>query len=177
MKCEIFIYVVHFVHFDWARSHVLCWKEAEHHSDATVEDPGTLAVGCFWLTYLHPHHQTCGPSDIVLLLVNSVVHRWFIEMWYTSWMAQIHHFRSLKSWYICWYRYRELSKSCKFETALDPRYLIQFRNLFLQGNAEKSRIIMVGDTLKKASNSAGGGFIDIEDFGNTEYGILIFPFS
>ncbi|XXG83929.1 hypothetical protein AAC387_Pa10g1567 [Persea americana] len=36
------------------------------------------------------------------------------------------------------------------------------------GNAEKSRIIMVGDTLKKASNSAGGGFIDIEDFGNTE---------
>lgn len=34
---------------------------------------------------------------------------------------------------------------------------------------------MVGDTLKKAGNSSGGGFIDIEDFGNTEYGILIFP--
>ncbi|KAG9449955.1 hypothetical protein H6P81_009920 [Aristolochia fimbriata] len=35
------------------------------------------------------------------------------------------------------------------------------------GNAEKSRIIMVGDTLKKASMS-GGGFIDIEDFGDTQ---------
>lgn len=34
---------------------------------------------------------------------------------------------------------------------------------------------MVGDTLKKAGNSSGGGFIDIEDFGNTEYGILILP--
>lgn len=36
------------------------------------------------------------------------------------------------------------------------------------GNAEKSRIIMVGDTLKKASNSSGGGFVDIEDFGDTQ---------
>ncbi|XP_068636610.1 phosphoglucan phosphatase LSF1, chloroplastic-like [Aristolochia californica] len=35
------------------------------------------------------------------------------------------------------------------------------------GNAEKSRIIMVGDRLKKASMS-GGGFIDIEDFGDTQ---------
>ncbi|XP_075085808.1 phosphoglucan phosphatase LSF1, chloroplastic isoform X1 [Nicotiana tabacum] len=37
------------------------------------------------------------------------------------------------------------------------------------GNAEKSRIIMVGDTLKKASDSSGGGLIEIKDFGDTEY--------
>lgn len=39
------------------------------------------------------------------------------------------------------------------------------------GNAEKSRIIMVGDTLKKASessSSSGGGLIEIKDFGDTE---------
>ncbi|KAM3394784.1 phosphoglucan phosphatase LSF1, chloroplastic isoform X1 [Capsicum galapagoense] len=36
------------------------------------------------------------------------------------------------------------------------------------GNAEKSRIIMVGDTLKKASDSSGGGLIEIKDFGDTE---------
>ncbi|KAG5570906.1 hypothetical protein H5410_060672 [Solanum commersonii] len=37
------------------------------------------------------------------------------------------------------------------------------------GNAEKSRIIMVGDTLKKASDSSTGGLIEINDFGDTEY--------
>ncbi|CAN4115609.1 unnamed protein product [Withania somnifera] len=37
------------------------------------------------------------------------------------------------------------------------------------GNAEKSRIIMVGDTLKKASDASGGGLIEIKDFGDTEY--------
>lgn len=36
------------------------------------------------------------------------------------------------------------------------------------GNAEKSRIIMVGDTLKKASDSSGRGLIEIKDFGDTE---------
>ncbi|CAN4115610.1 unnamed protein product [Withania somnifera] len=36
------------------------------------------------------------------------------------------------------------------------------------GNAEKSRIIMVGDTLKKASDASGGGLIEIKDFGDTE---------
>jgi hypothetical protein len=39
----------------------------------------------------------------------------------------------------------------------------------VQGNAEKSRIIMVGDTLKKA----GGGeqsLVTIKDLGDTEYG-------
>ncbi|KAH7845876.1 hypothetical protein Vadar_006923 [Vaccinium darrowii] len=36
------------------------------------------------------------------------------------------------------------------------------------GNAEKARIIMVGDTLKKASESSGGKLTEIEDFGDTE---------
>ncbi|GFQ08751.1 phosphoglucan phosphatase lsf1 chloroplastic [Phtheirospermum japonicum] len=36
------------------------------------------------------------------------------------------------------------------------------------GNAEKSRIIMVGDTLKKASESSGGRLIEMRDFGDTE---------
>ena len=46
-----------------------------------------------------------------------------------------------------------------------------------QGNAEKSRIIMVGDTLKKASesssSSSGGGLIEIKDFGDTEYDYVL----
>ncbi|XP_059645293.1 phosphoglucan phosphatase LSF1, chloroplastic [Cornus florida] len=36
------------------------------------------------------------------------------------------------------------------------------------GNAEKSRIIMVGDTLKKASETSGGRLIEINDFSDTE---------
>lgn len=32
---------------------------------------------------------------------------------------------------------------------------------------------MVGDTLKKASNFSDSGFIDIEDFGDTEYEIML----
>ncbi|XP_038702732.1 phosphoglucan phosphatase LSF1, chloroplastic-like isoform X2 [Tripterygium wilfordii] len=36
------------------------------------------------------------------------------------------------------------------------------------GNAEKSRIIMVGDTLKKASESSGGGLLEIKDFGDAQ---------
>ncbi|OMO69645.1 hypothetical protein COLO4_28986 [Corchorus olitorius] len=35
-------------------------------------------------------------------------------------------------------------------------------------NAEKSRIIMVGDTLKKASNSSGGRLIEIKNFGDAQ---------
>ncbi|VVA96062.1 unnamed protein product [Arabis nemorensis] len=35
-------------------------------------------------------------------------------------------------------------------------------------NAEKARIIMVGDTLKKASDSSGGSLVEIKDFGDTE---------
>ena len=48
----------------------------------------------------------------------------------------------------------------------------------MQGNAEKSRIIMVGDTLKKASESSEGKLIEITGFGDTEYGMhfLIFFF-
>ncbi|WRX21713.1 Dual specificity phosphatase [Theobroma cacao] len=35
-------------------------------------------------------------------------------------------------------------------------------------NAEKSRIIMVGDTLKKTSDSSGGRFIEIKNFGDAQ---------
>ncbi|XP_010550123.1 PREDICTED: phosphoglucan phosphatase LSF1, chloroplastic isoform X2 [Tarenaya hassleriana] len=35
-------------------------------------------------------------------------------------------------------------------------------------NAEKSRIIMVGDTLKKAGDSSSGSLIEIKDFGDTK---------
>lgn len=36
------------------------------------------------------------------------------------------------------------------------------------GNAEKSRIVMVGDTLKKTSDSSGGHFIEIKDIGDAQ---------
>lgn len=36
-------------------------------------------------------------------------------------------------------------------------------------NAEKARIIMVGDTLKKASDSSGGTLVEIKDFGDTNF--------
>ncbi|XP_056169918.1 phosphoglucan phosphatase LSF1, chloroplastic isoform X1 [Syzygium oleosum] len=36
------------------------------------------------------------------------------------------------------------------------------------GNAEKSRIIMVGDTLKKSSDPSGGKLVEIKDFGDAE---------
>lgn len=36
------------------------------------------------------------------------------------------------------------------------------------GNAEKSRIVMVGDTLKKASDSSGDQFIEIKDIGDAQ---------
>lgn len=42
--------------------------------------------------------------------------------------------------------------------------------LLLQGNAEKSRIIMVGDTLKKAGTDHNEGLVSIKDLGDTEYG-------
>lgn len=35
-------------------------------------------------------------------------------------------------------------------------------------NAERSRIVMVGDTLKKASDSSGGRFTEIKDFGDAQ---------
>uniref|UniRef100_M8B1T3 AMP-activated protein kinase glycogen-binding domain-containing protein n=1 Tax=Aegilops tauschii TaxID=37682 RepID=M8B1T3_AEGTA len=39
-----------------------------------------------------------------------------------------------------------------------------------RGNAEKSRIIMVGDTLKKAGTDHNEGLVRIKDLGDTEYG-------
>ncbi|KAH6781323.1 hypothetical protein C2S51_006616 [Perilla frutescens var. frutescens] len=45
---------------------------------------------------------------------------------------------------------------------------INLRKCLIQGNAEKSRIIMVGDTLKKASGSSGEKLVEIKDFGDTE---------
>jgi len=35
---------------------------------------------------------------------------------------------------------------------------------------------MVGDTLKKASDSSGGQFIEIKDLGDAQYRFLTFPF-
>ncbi|XP_058088999.1 phosphoglucan phosphatase LSF1, chloroplastic isoform X2 [Magnolia sinica] len=54
----------------------------------------------------------------------------------------------------------------RFALSVDGKIFVH--SLKKGGNAEKSRIIMVGDTLKKASNSSGGGFINTEDFGNTQ---------
>lgn len=36
---------------------------------------------------------------------------------------------------------------------------------------------MVGDTLKKASDSSGGNLIEIKNFGDAEYGVLVFDIS
>ncbi|KAK6928339.1 hypothetical protein RJ641_006930 [Dillenia turbinata] len=44
------------------------------------------------------------------------------------------------------------------------------------GNAERSRIIMVGDTSKKASASPGGRLVEIKDYGDTRL-VLERPFS
>eukprot|EP00262_Sarcandra_glabra_P018183 TRINITY_DN6457_c0_g1_i2.p1 TRINITY_DN6457_c0_g1~~TRINITY_DN6457_c0_g1_i2.p1 ORF type:complete len:510 (+),score=69.08 TRINITY_DN6457_c0_g1_i2:104-1633(+) len=54
----------------------------------------------------------------------------------------------------------------RFALAVDGKIFVHA--LKKGGNAEKSRIIMVGDTLKKASNLSGDGFVDIEDFGDTQ---------
>ncbi|GER29488.1 hypothetical protein STAS_05349 [Striga asiatica] len=54
----------------------------------------------------------------------------------------------------------------RFALSLDGRIFVHA--LQKGGNAEKSRIVMVGDTLKKASESSGGKLIEIRDFGDTE---------
>ncbi|PIN09075.1 hypothetical protein CDL12_18345 [Handroanthus impetiginosus] len=54
----------------------------------------------------------------------------------------------------------------RFALSLDGKIFVHA--LQKGGNAEKSRIIMVGDTLKKASESSGGRLIEIKDFGDTE---------
>ncbi|RAL40909.1 hypothetical protein DM860_008607 [Cuscuta australis] len=54
----------------------------------------------------------------------------------------------------------------RFALSVDGKVLVHA--LMKGGNAEKSRIIMVGDTLKKASESSGGRLLEIEDFGDIE---------
>ncbi|KAL7140801.1 hypothetical protein ABFS83_08G011300 [Erythranthe nasuta] len=54
----------------------------------------------------------------------------------------------------------------RFALSLDGKVFVHA--LRKGGNAEKSRIIMVGDTLKKASESSDGKLIEIKDFGDTE---------
>ncbi|KAF7130726.1 hypothetical protein RHSIM_Rhsim10G0021100 [Rhododendron simsii] len=54
----------------------------------------------------------------------------------------------------------------RFALSVDGKVFVH--SLKKGGNADKSRIIMVGDTLKKASESSGGKLIEIKDFGDTE---------
>uniref|UniRef100_A0A0E0LUG8 Uncharacterized protein n=1 Tax=Oryza punctata TaxID=4537 RepID=A0A0E0LUG8_ORYPU len=54
----------------------------------------------------------------------------------------------------------------RFALAVDGRVFVH--SLKKGGNAEKSRIIMVGDTLKKAGSREGVGLVDIKDLGDTE---------
>lgn len=42
----------------------------------------------------------------------------------------------------------------------------------LQGNAEKSRIIMVGDTIKRADIGPGGAFVEIKNSHDAQYVIM-----
>ncbi|KAM7509130.1 hypothetical protein LguiA_019583 [Lonicera macranthoides] len=54
----------------------------------------------------------------------------------------------------------------RFALSVDGRIFVHA--LKRGGNAEKSRIIMVGDTLKKASELSGGRLIEIKEFSDTE---------
>lgn len=54
----------------------------------------------------------------------------------------------------------------RFAISVDGRIFVH--SLKKGGNAEKSRIIMVGDTLKKASDSSGVKLTEIKDFGDTQ---------
>ncbi|KAM0904555.1 hypothetical protein ACQ4PT_017085 [Festuca glaucescens] len=54
----------------------------------------------------------------------------------------------------------------RFALAVDGRVFVH--SLKRGGNAEKSRIIMVGDTLKKAGNDQSEGLVNIKDLGDTE---------
>ncbi|KAL0351011.1 UNVERIFIED_CONTAM: Phosphoglucan phosphatase LSF1, chloroplastic [Sesamum radiatum] len=60
----------------------------------------------------------------------------------------------------------------RFALSLDGKVFVHA--LQKGGNAEKSRIIMVGDTLKKASESSGARLIEIKDFGDTENSAAVF---
>ncbi|XP_038981541.1 LOW QUALITY PROTEIN: phosphoglucan phosphatase LSF1, chloroplastic [Phoenix dactylifera] len=61
-----------------------------------------------------------------------------------------------------------LEKPLGIRFALSADGKIFVHSLKRGGNAEKSRIIMVGDMLKKASNKSDGGFIDIKDLSDAE---------
>ncbi|KAK8290299.1 hypothetical protein V6Z11_D07G249100 [Gossypium hirsutum] len=54
----------------------------------------------------------------------------------------------------------------RFGLSLDGRIFVHA--LKRGSNAEKSRIIMVGDTLKKTSDSSGGSFTEIKNFGDAQ---------
>ncbi|OMO59157.1 hypothetical protein CCACVL1_25042 [Corchorus capsularis] len=54
----------------------------------------------------------------------------------------------------------------RFGLSLDGKIFVH--SLKRGSNAEKSRIIMVGDTLKKASDSSGGRLIEIKNFGDAQ---------
>ncbi|KAE8773326.1 phosphoglucan phosphatase LSF1, chloroplastic [Hordeum vulgare] len=54
----------------------------------------------------------------------------------------------------------------RFALAVDGRVFVH--SLKRGGNAEKSRIIMVGDTLKKAGTDHNEGLVSIKDLGDTE---------
>lgn len=54
----------------------------------------------------------------------------------------------------------------RFALSVDGKIFVH--SLKKGSNAERSRIIMVGDTLKKASDSSGGRLIEIKDFGDMQ---------
>ncbi|KAF5176918.1 Phosphoglucan phosphatase lsf1 protein [Thalictrum thalictroides] len=54
----------------------------------------------------------------------------------------------------------------RFASSVDGKIFVHA--LKKGGNAEKSRIIMVGDTVKKASIGHDGGFVAIKDFGDAQ---------
>ncbi|KAG2714534.1 hypothetical protein I3760_03G031900 [Carya illinoinensis] len=54
----------------------------------------------------------------------------------------------------------------RFALSVDGKVFVH--SLKRGSNAEKSRIIMVGDNLKKASDSSGGRLMEIKDFGDTQ---------
>ncbi|KAL9247907.1 hypothetical protein vseg_021286 [Gypsophila vaccaria] len=61
-----------------------------------------------------------------------------------------------------------LDKPLGIRLALSVHGYVFVHSLRRGGNAEKSRIVMVGDTLKKASDSSGARFIDIDDVSDAQ---------
>ncbi|KAG0456188.1 hypothetical protein HPP92_023976 [Vanilla planifolia] len=54
----------------------------------------------------------------------------------------------------------------RFALSLDGKVFVH--SLRKGGNAERAKIIMVGDTLKKASDASGDGFKDIRNLNDAE---------